>query len=167
MMPSHRRFSRPSKRPVTAKLKFIAYGNVSFALIALGILGNLINLVVLPGPNFRSLTYTYLTRLATSDLLVLLFAVFSMMRLRDSQPRNYSAAFYYAHVGLPLIDALMASSIFLVVAVTVYCYCAICVPTRNREFHCARSAKVVLALVYVAAALLYVPMIFKKRQVLA
>ncbi|KAM7305559.1 putative G-protein coupled receptor B0563.6 isoform X1 [Ixodes scapularis] len=152
--------------PSTAKLKLIAYGNVSLAIIALGIMGNLINLMVLTRSNLRGVTFTYLTWLATSDLLVLSVAVFSMMRLHDSQPRNYAAALYYAHADLPLVNALMASSIFLVVAVTVDRYCAVCRPTRYREFHNARRARVVIPLVYVAAVFLYVPMIFRKRPVL-
>ncbi|CAN7993922.1 unnamed protein product [Ixodes hexagonus] len=152
--------------PSTAKLKFIAYGNVSLVIITLGIVGNLVNLAVLTRPNLKGVIFTYLTWLATSDLLALAVAVFSMMRLHDSQPRNYVAAFYYAHAELPLVNALMASSVFLVVAVTVDRYCAVCIPTRYSKFHNARRARLAILLAYMAAALLYVPMIFKKRPVL-
>ncbi|CAN7993920.1 unnamed protein product [Ixodes hexagonus] len=152
--------------PSTAKLKIIAYGNVSLVIITLGILGNLVNLAVLTRPNLKGVTFTYLTWLATSDLLVLAISVFSMMRLHDSQPRNYAAAFYSAHAELPLVNALMASNVFLVVAVTVDRYCAVCTPTRYSKFHNARRARLSIVLAYGAAALLYLPSIFRKRPVL-
>lgn len=146
-------------------LKFVAYGVVSFVIIGLGIIGNLINLVVLTRPNLKGVTFVYLTWLATSDLLTLVVAVLSMLRLHGIQPRSYPAAFYYAHVEMPLVNALMASSVFIVVAVTVDRYWSVCLPTRYREFHNARRAKLAIVTAYVAAALLYVPVAFQKSPV--
>ncbi|CAN7939736.1 unnamed protein product [Ixodes hexagonus] len=146
-------------------LKFIAYGVVSFVIIALGIVGNLINLVVLTRPNLKGVIFVYLTWLATSDLLTLVVAVFSMLRLHGIQPRTYPAAFYFAHVEMPLVNALMASSVFIVVAVTVDRYWSVCLPTRYREFHNSRRAKLAIVTAYVAAGLLYVPVAFQKRPV--
>lgn len=146
-------------------LKFVAYGVVSFVIIALGIVGNLINLVVLTRPNLKGVTFVYLTWLATSDLLTLVVAVFSMLRLHGIQPRTYSAAFYFAHVEMPLVNALMASSVFIVIAVTVDRYWSVCLPTRYKEFHNSRRAKLAILSAYVAAALLYVPVAFQKSPV--
>ncbi|CAN7939081.1 unnamed protein product [Ixodes hexagonus] len=146
-------------------LKFIAYGVVSFVIIALGIVGNLINLVVLTRPNLKGVTFVYLTWLATSDLLTLVVAVFSMLRLHGIQPRTYPAAFYFAHVEMPLVNALMASSVFIVVAVTIDRYWSVCLPTRYREFHNSRRAKLAIVTAYVAAGLLYVPVAFQKSPV--
>ncbi|XP_064458420.1 probable G-protein coupled receptor AH9.1 isoform X2 [Ornithodoros turicata] len=146
-------------------LKFVAYGVVSFVIIALGIIGNLINLVVLTRPNLKGVTFVYLTWLATSDLLTLLVAVLSMLRLHGIQPRSYPAAFYYAHLEMPLVNALMASSVFIVIAVTVDRYWSVCLPTRYREFHNARRARLAIVTAYVAAALLYVPVAFQKSPV--
>lgn len=146
-------------------LKFIAYGVLSFVIIGLGIVGNVINLVVLTRPNLKGITFVYLTWLATSDLLTLVVAVFSMLRLHGIQPRNYPAAFYFAHIEMPLVNALMASSVFLVVAVTIDRYWSVCLPTRYREFHNARRAKLAIVTAYIAAALLYVPVAFQKEPV--
>lgn len=146
-------------------LKFIAYGVVSFVIIALGIIGNVINLMVLTRPNLKGVTFVYLTWLATSDLLTLVVAVFSMMRLHGIQPRNYPAAFYFAHIEMPLVNALMASSVFIVVAVTIDRYWSVCLPTRYREFHNERRAKLAIVTAYLAAALLYIPVAFQKAPV--
>lgn len=146
-------------------LKFIAYGVVSFVIIALGIIGNFINLVVLTRPNLKGVTFVYLTWLATSDLLTLLVAVLSMLRLHGIQPRSYPAAFYYAHVEMPLVNALMASSVFIVVAVTIDRYWSVCLPTRYREFHNTQRARLAIMMAYGAAALLYVPIAFQKSPV--
>lgn len=146
-------------------LKFVAYGVVSFVIIGLGIIGNLINLVVLTRPNLKGVTFVYLAWLATSDLLTLVVAVFSMLRLHGIQPRSYPAAFYYAHVEMPLVNALMASSVFLVVAVTTDRYWSVCLPTRYREFHNVRRARLAIVMAYVGAALLYVPIAFQKSPV--
>ncbi|EEC02532.1 probable G-protein coupled receptor AH9.1 [Ixodes scapularis] len=146
-------------------LKFIAYGVVSFVIIALGIVGNLINLIVLTRPNLKGVTFVYLTWLATSDLLTLVVAVFSMLRLHGIQPRTYPAAFYFAHVEMPLVNALMASSVFIVVAVTIDRYWSVCLPLRYREFHNSRCTKLAIITAYVAAGLLYVPVAFQKSPV--
>ncbi|CAN7937395.1 unnamed protein product [Ixodes hexagonus] len=146
-------------------VKFIAYGVVSFVIIALGIVGNLINLVVLTRPNLKGVTFVYLTWLATSDLLTLVVAVFSMLRLHGIQPRTYPAAFYFAHVEMPLVNALMASSVFIVVAVTVDRYWSVCLPSRYREFHNSKRANLAIVTAYVAAGLLYVPVAFQKSPV--
>ncbi|XP_075558222.1 putative G-protein coupled receptor B0563.6 [Dermacentor variabilis] len=148
-----------------ALLKFIAYGVISFVIIALGIIGNLINLVVLTRPNLKGVTFVYLTWLATSDLLTLVVAVFSMLRLHGIQPRSYPAAFYYAHVEMPLVNALMASSVFIVLAVTMDRYWSVCRPTRYREFHNARRAKLAILSAFAGAALLYIPVAFQKMPV--
>ncbi|KAG8175394.1 hypothetical protein JTE90_023760 [Oedothorax gibbosus] len=147
------------------RLKFVAYGVVSSVIIALGIIGNSINLAVLTRPNLKGPTFVYLTWLAISDLSALLVSLTSMFRLHGMQPRTKTASLYYAHVEMPLVNALMASSVFLVVALTVDRYFSVCLPTRFREVHNERRAKMSIAAAYSVAFLLYVPVCFQKTPV--
>lgn len=147
------------------RLKFIAYGIVSSVIIALGILGNLTNLVVLTRPNLKGVTFVYLTWLAISDLMSLLVSLSSMFRLHGMQPRSYTAAAYYSHVEMPLVNAFMASSVFLVVALTVDRYFSVCLPTRFKEIHNTERARRSIAAAYICAFILYIPVCFQKFPV--
>ncbi|XP_015923477.1 probable G-protein coupled receptor AH9.1 [Parasteatoda tepidariorum] len=147
------------------KLKFITYGIISSIIIGLGILGNSINLAVLTRPNLKGVTFVYLTWLAISDLMSLVVSLSSMFRLHGMQPRSYIAAVYYAHVEMPLVNAFMASSVFLVVALTVDRYFSVCLPTRFKEVHNTQRAKRSIAAAYICAFALYIPVCFQKHPV--
>ncbi|XP_055951159.1 probable G-protein coupled receptor AH9.1 isoform X2 [Argiope bruennichi] len=147
------------------RLKFIAYGIISSVIIALGILGNTINLVVLTRPNLKGVTFVYLTWLAISDLMSLVVSLSSMFRLHGMQPRTYLAAVYYSHVEMPLVNAFMASSVFLVVALTVDRYFSVCLPTRFKEVHNSQRARRSIAAAYICAFLLYIPVCFQKKPI--
>ncbi|XP_035220669.1 probable G-protein coupled receptor AH9.1 [Stegodyphus dumicola] len=147
------------------KLKFIAYGVVSSIIIALGILGNFINLAVLTRPNLKGVTFVYLTWLAISDLMSLVVSLSSMFRLHGMQPRTYTAAVYYSHIEMPLVNAFMASSVFLVVALTIDRYFSVCLPTRFKEVHNTQRAKRSITAAYISAFVLYIPVCFQKKPV--
>lgn len=147
------------------RLKFIAYGIVSSVIIGLGILGNLTNLVVLTRPNLKGVTFVYLTWLAISDLMSLVVSLSSMFRLHGMQPRTYAASFYYSHVEMPLVNAFMASSVFLVVALTVDRYFSVCLPTRFKEIHNTERARRSIASAYICAFVLYIPVCFQKTPI--
>lgn len=157
-------FSPPPNGSVE-RLKFIAYGIVSSVIISLGILGNLTNLVVLTRPNLKGVTFVYLAWLAISDLMSLVVSLSSMFRLHGMQPRTYFASVYYAHVEMPLVNAFMASSVFLVVALTVDRYFSVCLPTRFKEIHNTQRAKRSIAAAYICAFVLYIPVCFQKVPV--
>lgn len=147
------------------KLKFIAYGIIGSIIICLGVLGNVINLAVLTRPNLKGVTFVYLTWLATSDLLTLLLGITSMLRLQGIQSTTYSASLYYAYAELPLVNAFMASSVFLVVALTVDRYFSVCLPTKFKEVHNKRRALRSILVAYVISFLIYIPICFQKIPV--
>ncbi|XP_054722395.1 probable G-protein coupled receptor AH9.1 [Uloborus diversus] len=163
--PSQVPFNQATSNEHVERLKFVAYGIVSSVIIALGILGNAINLAVLTRPNLKGVTFVYLTWLAISDLMSLLVSLSSMFRLHGMQPRSYAAALYYSYVEMPLVNAFMASSVFLVVALTVDRYFSVCLPTRFKEVHNTERAKRSIAAAYICAFLLYIPVCFQKKPV--
>ncbi|GFR26079.1 probable G-protein coupled receptor AH9.1 [Trichonephila clavata] len=59
----------------------------------------------------------------------------------------------------------MASSVFLVVALTVDRYFSVCLPTRFKEVHNTQRARRSIAAAYICALLLYIPVCFQKRPV--
>ncbi|CAG7722295.1 unnamed protein product [Allacma fusca] len=56
-------------------LNWIAYKIIGPTIVSIGLLGNVLNLIVLTRPSFKGVTYTYLIGLACSDIGVLLCAV--------------------------------------------------------------------------------------------
>ena len=57
------------------QIKFVAYSVIAYIIVGIGIVGNLLNLVVLTRPNLKGVMYVYLLGLAVSNLCVLLSAV--------------------------------------------------------------------------------------------
>ncbi|XP_013774549.1 probable G-protein coupled receptor B0563.6 [Limulus polyphemus] len=147
------------------QLKFLGYGIIGSVVIGLGILGNMINLIVLTRPNLKGVTFVYLSWLATSDLMTLLVSTTSLLRLHGVQPRSFAASLYYAYVELALVNAFMASSVFLVVALTIDRYFSVCLPTRYKEVHNKRRARRAIIVAYVLAFCIYVPICFQKKPV--
>lgn len=146
-----------------ATLKFLAYGVIAIFIIVLGFIGNVINLIVLTRPNLKGVTYVYLTWLATFDLLSLIFAMFSVLRLHGIQPKTYTAAFFYAHLEMPLVNSAMTSSIFIVLAVTLDRYWSVCLPCRYKDIHTERCAHLAIWMSFVLPLILYIPVGFQKE----
>ncbi|XP_003743964.1 probable G-protein coupled receptor B0563.6 [Galendromus occidentalis] len=146
-----------------ATVKFLAYGVVAIFIIVLGFIGNVINLIVLTRPNLKGVTYVYLTWLATFDLLSLIFALFSVLRLHGIQPKSYTAAFFYAHLEMPLVNSAMTSSIYIVLAVTLDRYWSVCLPCRYKDIHTERCAHRAIFMSFLLPLILYIPVAFQKE----
>ncbi|GAB6027059.1 hypothetical protein CHUAL_013786 [Chamberlinius hualienensis] len=146
-------------------LQWISYGVIAPIIIAVGVFGNIANLLVLSRPNLKSVTYVYLMWLAITDLLGQIFIIPSLLNLTDAQPASQSrtSAFYHAHIELALINGLMAASVFLVVAVTVDRYVSISRPTKFKKIHTYRRARINILVACIAATILNMPMCFYKR----
>ncbi|XP_050532343.1 FMRFamide receptor-like [Daktulosphaira vitifoliae] len=118
------------------------------AVVAIGLVGNMLSVVVLTREPMKSSTSTYLTALAVSDLFYLLF-VFTISF------ENYSwivDADYYIYwkwypYGLWLTDAASNTSVLLIVSFTVERYIAVCHPLRGRVLCTESRAKRVILFV--------------------
>lgn len=148
------------------KLRWVAYGIVAPIIIAVGLVGNVANLVVLSRPNLKSVTYVYLMWLAITDLLCQVFIIPSLVNMTGANfgedVKSYSSAMYHAHVELALINGLMAASVFIVVALTVDRYVSISKPTKFKKIHTFRRARWTIGSACLSAILLNVPMCFYK-----
>ncbi|KAJ9595039.1 hypothetical protein L9F63_013667 [Diploptera punctata] len=139
-------------------LRWVAYRVVMPVIIAGGLLGNLLNLVVLTRPSLKGVTYVYLSGLAVADLGVMMCVIPMAVRLSKSHGHSYFAAFFHAHIELAAINSLMASSIFNVVCLTVDRYISVCLPTKFRSVHTRRNAHLAVAGSYLLAIAISCPL---------
>ncbi|XP_068229267.1 G-protein coupled receptor daf-37-like [Palaemon carinicauda] len=124
-------------------------------VMCVGVFGNSVSMVVLTRRKMRSSTNNYLTALAISDLLYLVF-VFSLSLQHHpdiKQPRHW---FYwqYFRYGLWFTDASSSTSIWLTVTFTIERYIAISHPIKGKVLCTVSRAKKVVIIVYLFCWLL-------------
>lgn len=146
-------------------LKEVAYEWVLPIIVAVGVAGNLLNLVVLARPFIKGATKIYLTSLAVTDVCVMMFAIPMIFRLsRHFSPEKvYWTAFFHAHLELFLSLTFVTASVFIVISLTADRYLSVCLPDTFRSVHTARNAKTVVFWAYVAAVIFNFPITFLKN----
>ena len=136
--------------------------------MALGIVGNLFNLMVLTRPHLKGVMYVYLLGLAASNLCVLVSAIPALLGLSGYLAgRDYLTAFYQAHLALPLINTFMASSVYIIICMTINRYISIYHPTHFKKFHTESKAKFSIAVSFLGGLLLHLPLCFQNKVVCA
>lgn len=144
-------------------MKAYAYRVVAPIVIGVGILGNILNLVVLTRPSLKGVTYIYLQWLAISDLLALIFAIPLIARITDVHLKTYLFAIYHAYFELTLLNLFLSTSVFIVICVTVDRFFSVCLPTKYKDIHTPKRSRIAVALSFVSAIILYTPMVFRKQ----
>ncbi|XP_071515492.1 uncharacterized protein [Panulirus ornatus] len=139
----------------------IAYSVVAPVIISFGILTNVLNLVVLTRPSLRGPTFRYLKWLAVANLLVCVVLLPFTLH-SHATPVPYAAALYFAHIEVPVGNALIASSVYIVVGLSIDRFVAVCYPRKYRNLHSHYVASVRIALSFVIAFIIYIPMAFYK-----
>uniref|UniRef100_A0A0K0D259 G_PROTEIN_RECEP_F1_2 domain-containing protein n=1 Tax=Angiostrongylus cantonensis TaxID=6313 RepID=A0A0K0D259_ANGCA len=142
----------------------ITYAYIAPVIITCGIVGDILTVVTLTHPLLRKSTsiYNYLTLLAMTDLLTHFSVIPMIMWLLDIRACSSAASFYYAHIGFPLANALMGSSVWIVVFLTSSQYMAVCRPFA----YGLRSRKIcfiLFTLAYVFNFSIYAPWALKKE----
>ena len=151
-----------------ARIKYVAYSVIALVIVALGIVGNLFNLMVLTRPHLKGVMYVYLLGLAASNLCVLVSAIPALLGLSGYLAgRDYLTAFYQAHLALPLINTFMASSVYIIICMTINRYISIYHPTHFKKFHTESKAKFSIAVSFLGGLLLHLPLCFQNKVVCA
>lgn len=101
-------------------IHYVAYGIIAKVIVAVGIFGNILNLIVLTRPKLKGVMYTYLLGLAVSNLCVLVSAIPALHFLAHGKTTQYYiVAFFNAHLAVPVLNTFMAASVYIMICTTV------------------------------------------------
>lgn len=119
-------------RSRATSLVWTSYGIIVPIILAIGVFGNVVILIVLSAPVFRGIAYLYLSGLALAHIGVTLSWIMITLRLGYGMNSNYLSAFYHAHLELVILNAFSAASIFIMVCLIVDRYIFVFFPARIR-----------------------------------
>lgn len=105
--------------------------------------------------------YVYLLGLAVSNLCVLIMAIPALMDLTGNIDINVpqSTAFYLAHLEIPLLNSFMASSVYIIICMTVNRYISIYKPTHFQRIHTFKNAYIGLLFSFLGGLILHIPLV--------
>merc|ERR1719188_1424628 len=78
------------------------------------------------------------------------------MDSRDS----YSIAFFKAHLEIPMLNSFMATSVYIIISMTVNRYISIYKPTDFQRIHTFKNAYIIMFISFVCGCALHVPLGF-------
>uniref|UniRef100_A0A0N5A7R9 G_PROTEIN_RECEP_F1_2 domain-containing protein n=1 Tax=Syphacia muris TaxID=451379 RepID=A0A0N5A7R9_9BILA len=142
----------------------IVYAYIAPVVITSGIIGDVLTIATLSHPMFKrsSIVYVYLTLLAITDLMMHCSIIPMVLNFLNYRLCSYSSAIYYAHVGFPLVNALMGSSVWIVVFLTMSQYVAVCYPLYGDFLRSRRLCFSLFAAAYIINFCIYAPWAAKK-----
>ena len=147
-------------------IKYVAYSALANCIVMFGLVGNLLNLVVLTRPNLKGVMYVYLLALAVSNLCVLITAIPGLYDIYTGlEDGTYTTAFYSAHVKLPLINSFMASSVYIIICMTVNRYISIYRPSQFQRIHTHKNARISIVCSFAGGMLFHIPLCFFQEVV--
>lgn len=156
---------------ILATIEQIIYTKVMLVVAMFGLVGNLLNLLVL---SQKSLTYSMermeksahygLIGLAVSDMLICV-AILPMAYVGTGSFGYPSLDFrlIYLVYGPPIINTFILTSTWLTVSMAFSRFLAICYPLKGRQFIGKTFALTSLTVVFVACALFNVPRYFWRK----
>ncbi|KHJ94170.1 7 transmembrane receptor [Oesophagostomum dentatum] len=140
----------------------IAYCYVLPIVCAIGVIGNITNLIVLASRRLRAVSYMYLRALAVADLLCMIFVllfVTTEILTKNGAPINQYKVYqiYQCHFMLTLINWALGAGVYVVVALSLERYISIVFPMHFRAWNSPRRASKAIVIAFIIPALLYVP----------
>nr|QVK45816.1 G protein-coupled receptor [Proales similis] len=142
--------------------KFYGYSYINPGMCFFGIFCNLINLSVLLSKGLKESPYTYLTGLATCDILTLLFTISTSVT--RGVWIKYFRSFEFILVRLerlfflPSANVFSATSIFITVALTIERYLFIRFPMHAASYCTARNARIIITILFICIVTFRTPM---------
>ncbi|XP_071536083.1 probable G-protein coupled receptor B0563.6 [Panulirus ornatus] len=142
------------------QVKYVAYGILLPVLVCLGVLGDLLNLVVLTRPNMTGVAYVYMRGYAAASLFALLCAIpFTQRVLAHEMGRwsSYYVAAFHAHVVLYFGNSCIGIGVVMLLALTVERFISVCYPAKARNLCGTTRAYVTVAVIPITTFVLYSP----------
>lgn len=148
-----------------SRVNRITYGYIAPPIIASGIVGDIMTVSTLTHPLLRrsNIIYTYLILLAMTDLMTMLSVIPMILYFLNIRLCSYVFAFYYAHIGFPLVNALMGASVWIVVFLTMSQFMAVCHPFHHCYLRSRKMCFSLFAVAYVMNFCIYAPWAFKRN----
>ncbi|XP_045139070.1 FMRFamide receptor-like isoform X2 [Portunus trituberculatus] len=136
--------------PFLALSRFVVQRVLVPLVLVVGVVGNSVTIIVLTRRQMRSSTNFYLTALAISDLLYLVFIFSLSIRHHPgmNQPHHW-LYWHYFRYALWLTDASSSTSIWLTVTFTIERYIAVCHPIKGKVICTESRALRVIVAVFV------------------
>ncbi|CAH1796122.1 unnamed protein product [Owenia fusiformis] len=153
----------PAQQQILVSLNVYLNGVFSNIIVALGIIGNILTIVVLTRRSMKSSTNSFLTALAVWDTLVLVCTAL-ILSLPGIPGFTWYTSFVLAYaVSYAYPVALMAqmATIWLTVAFTVERYIAVCHPLKAARMCTIKRARLVISGVSIASILYNIPRWFE------
>ncbi|XP_017775163.1 PREDICTED: probable G-protein coupled receptor B0563.6 [Nicrophorus vespilloides] len=154
-----------SEDPETEVLRRYSYGVALPAICLLGIVGNILNLVVLTRRNMRGTAYIYMRGYSAAALLAILFALpFAWRVLIHKESGRWESsvlAFYHAHLELFLGNGCLGVGVLMLLALTLERYVSVCHPGHARPI--LGPPRRAVLLIPAATFLLYLPAAFRSE----
>ncbi|KAH8343513.1 hypothetical protein KR059_011787 [Drosophila kikkawai] len=156
-------FYRDVEDPRTESLREYCYGLLLPITCAMGIIGNVLNLIVLTRRNMRGTAYIYMRAYSTAALLAIVFAIPFGIRMLVHKDRGqweeFGPAFYTAHLELYLGNGCLGVGVMMLLVLTIERYVSVCHPGFARPV--MGPPGVVVFLTCLATVIVYLPSIFR------
>ncbi|KAL7029679.1 hypothetical protein ACKWTF_006317 [Chironomus riparius] len=151
----------------TENLRKFSYGIVLPIICALGVIGNVLNLIVLTRRNMRGTAYIYMRGYSASALLAIIFAIPFGRRLLTQEDygrwKHFSEAFYTAHFELFLGNACLGVGVLMLLVLTIERYVSVCHPTHMRP--ALGPPRLTVILIPIVTFIIYLPSLFRYEVV--
>lgn len=161
-----------TKNGTLSVVNVISYCYVLPTVCAIGILGNVANLITLASGRLKAVSYMYLRGLGIADMLcmifVLIFVSFEMISASANYRHlltSYGVVWFRAHLMLPLINWPVSAGILIVLALTLERYISIAWPILFREWNSPKRATIIITAAYIFSMVLYIPMCWQHEVV--
>lgn len=158
-----RNVEKPENPQQIKETLFLTYSVFMPIVCVAGLLGNSLNITVLwRSPHLTAVSFTYLRWLAIADFCVITEWTFFLLYFHmDLHTENAFFAFWDAHLDVFLTNSLIGASALLVMVFTADRYLAVCHPFRFQQVRTKRTARTMIAAVFVLSFLLCLPLTFE------
>lgn len=144
-----------------SELNFYLNGVSTMAVIALGVIGNTLAIIVLTRRTMHTSTNIFLTALAIWDTMVLLVCLLLISLIELFPPFREKVFPYVVVYAYPVALAAQTATVWLTVSFTVERYIAVCHPLRSASMCTIPRARIVVLVISAVSILYNVPRWFE------
>ncbi|ALC49580.1 CG33639 [Drosophila busckii] len=149
--------------PRTELLRLYSYGIFLPIICTLGIIGNILNLLVLTRRNMSGPAYVYMRAALLAIAFAIPFAIRMLVHKDSGKWENFGPAFYTTHLELYLGNGCLGVGVMMLLVLTIERYVSVCHPGATRPV--VGPPGLVVLIICLATFILYIPSIFRGELV--